>query len=85
MAVLLVSLGAAVNVANADPVLWTLSTLKFNGGTGFAIADGGIASGFFTSDADTTTYSDWNIDISGFGAGFNPLWSRPAETLFHGQ
>jgi len=71
MAVLLVLLGAAVKVANADPVLWTLSTLKFDFGTGFALANGGKASGFFTYDADTNTYSDWNIDVSDFGAGFN--------------
>jgi hypothetical protein len=71
MAVLLVSLGATVDVANADPILWTLSTLNFDSGPGIALANGGVASGFFTYNADTNTYSDWNIDFSDFGAGFN--------------
>jgi hypothetical protein len=67
-----VSLGAVMHVANADPILWTLSTLTFaSGGGGPELANGGIASGFFTYDADTNTYSNWNIDVSAFGAGFN--------------
>jgi len=70
-AVLLVSLGAAVNVANADPILWTLTTLNFDSGAGIQFANGGMASGFFTYNADTNTYSDWNIDVFDFGAGFN--------------
>jgi hypothetical protein len=63
---------ALANFANATPVLWTLSTLSFDtGGGGPSLADGGIASGYFTYDADTNAYSDWNILVSGFGAGFS--------------
>jgi len=72
VAVLLVLLGPAANVASADPIVWNLSTLTFNsGGGGPLLAVGGIASGFFSYDVDTNTYSLWDINVSDFGAGFN--------------
>jgi hypothetical protein len=62
---LLVSNTAATG--NASPITWNLSTLNINAGPGLELGQGGVASGFFSYDADANTYAAWNITISGFG------------------
>lgn len=54
--------GAAT--ADAAPLRWVLSGVTF--------ADGGIATGSFFFDADTSTVSNWNVSVSGGNTGTFP-------------
>jgi hypothetical protein len=70
-------------IANAVPVTWNLSPLNFNTGPGLQLGQGGVATGSFTYDADTNTYSSWNIVITDFGfAPANGLLTPLTSSLF---
>jgi len=70
-------------VANAVPITWNLSTLSFNIGAGLELGQGGLATGSFTYEADTNTYSSWNIVVSAFGfAPANGFLTPLTSSLF---
>lgn len=74
-------------VARADPIFWYLSTTLTN--TNPSIAGTGSGVGSFVYDADTNTYSDWNIVLSGFppnpGPDINAVLTPATSSEFFGS
>jgi len=68
-----VIVGSLIGLASpavATPVLWNLSGVTF--------ADGGTASGSFTYDAATGTYSSWSISVVGGTTAALPTFTYDA-------
>jgi hypothetical protein len=69
----------------ADPLQWDLSTLTFSA-TSFpaGMVSTGTVTGSFTYDADTNSFTTWNIELSGFlgtGIPVSGLLLTPADTM----
>lgn len=63
----------AQTTALAAPVTWDLTNVTFS--------DGGIATGSFTYDADTSTVVTWNISVSGGNlTNFPALTYNPSDS-----
>jgi hypothetical protein len=75
-------------VANAGPITWIVSMTLTN--TNPNMAGTGVGSGSFVYNADTNTYSDWSILLSGFplnpnGPDINGLLTPATSSLTFGS